>query len=150
MGARERLVTWLPTLFAIFATGWAGIDWTFRRDLSGGFTYYFTIPDAVVDGVMGIMLLAAAMLMSAGLACSVVHSRRLSPELLARAGYLLAGLSFFLFASGLLLRAAVVGFNDVGGDAYSTATPGWNYMLLSLWLFLTAVVEWGRDLDPYR
>jgi len=137
----RRCALALPTLFAALATGWHGYDFTFHRDLEGGFTYYFTIQSSTMDGIMGVFGLLAAMMMLLGL---VVNRERFT-----RAGYVFAGLSYFLFAVGLLLKAAVIGANDLGRDWLSTATPGWTYALLAVWMVLTGISNWDAATNPH-
>lgn len=126
----------IPTLFAASVVGWYGIDFAFIRDLTGQFTYYGAIPQQYMDNVFGLVGIAAAFALLVGAFCK--------DERVERVGYVLASVAFGLFAAGMLLNGIVVRSNPTAVDWASAMTPGLNYLLLSLWMLLTALGAWDR------
>lgn len=127
----------IPTFITAGATAWYGIDFAFLRDLSGEFTYYGSIPQNVMDNAFGLIALSASIILACGAFCR--------DERIERVGYVLASLSYGIFAIGMLANGIIVHSNAVTDEWFSSLTPGVTYLLLSAWMLLTSTGSWDRE-----
>lgn len=89
---------------------------------------------------MSVLWLAGGVAMIGGVGCG--------KEILTRIGYAFSGFGWLFFSIGSML-APLLPDAQQGLAGSSALTPAHGYGLLAVWMLLTALTEWGGDLDPH-